>query len=258
MQIKQSNKNTDDMKVRFLQLAFVLVLFSSVSVSATVRCVDLNCTNSTPPYTDWSTAATNIQDAIDAADPGDQILVTDGVFQTGGRVVYDSPTNRVVVDKAVTVQSVNGPTVTVIQGYQVPGTTNGDSAVRCVYLTNGAALIGFTLTNGATRNLSHTGSFYEGSGGGVLCEFATPTAIVSNCVLTGNSAQFGGGAAEGTLINCVLTGNSAGRGGGAAYATLINNCVLTGNSAYGGGGAAEGTLNNCTLTGNSAYFGGGV
>ncbi|NOS68491.1 MAG: PKD domain-containing protein [Verrucomicrobia bacterium] len=240
------------MKKLIPQLIPVLLASLSLNViAATTHYVDLNSPSPTPPYLDWITAATNIQHAVDAAAAGDEIVVTNGVYQTGGRVVvFGAMTNRVLVNKAVTVRSVNGPAVTVIRGYRVPGTTNGSSAVRCVYLTNGAALYGFTLTNGATRSLGD-------NGGGVWCE--SRSAVVSNCTLTGNSASgYGGGASDGTLNNCTLNGNSASVGGGAFYGTL-NNCTLNGNLASSeGGGASYCTLNNCTVTGNSASYGGGA
>ncbi len=235
-----------------------MLLAIAGSALAGVHYVDVNSTNATPPYTNWTTAATNIQDAVDAAVAGDEIVVTNGTYATGGRAVDGTMTNRVAVDKPLTLRSVNGPQFTIIQGYQVPGTIVGDGAIRCVYLANGANLSGFTLTNGSTRVVRANPTNRESSGGGLWCEF-TNTVAVSNCVATGNSAyEYGGGVYGGLLNNCTLTGNwatggysSDGDGGGAAYCTL-NNCTLTGNSAYyGGAGAAFCTLNNCTLTGNS-------
>ena len=60
----------------------------------------------------------------------------------------------------------------------------------------GPALIGFTVANGATRSAGN--SSRERSGGGIWC--ASSSAVVSNCVLTGNSANnAGGGMYSGTL-----------------------------------------------------------
>ncbi len=221
------------------------------------------------PYTNWTTAAHTIQDAVDAAQVGDTVLVTNGVYATGGRAVNDPTPNRVAIDKAITVQSVNGPEVTIVEG---PG--------RCAYLITNAVLNGFTLTNGTADY-----------GGGAWC---SSFAVITNCVLSGNSASGGGGGVYGgsavrgvyggALYNCILTNNQAAYFGGGASACRLYDCTIADNSAWKtdgdgggvencilerctlarnyageeGGGAQDSTLDNCTLFGNSSYDGGGT
>jgi hypothetical protein len=239
------------MKTNMLTLLGSIILLPALAGMAATRYVNVSNPAPSPPYTSWANAATNIQDAIDVAADGDSIWVTNGVYASGGLVVYGSLTNRVAITKAVTVQSVNGPAATRIVG----SGPVGPSAVRCVYMTNTAVLAGFTLTNGATQ----TGGddLVNRSGGGVWSEAST--AIVSNCMLTGNAAAYGGGAAySATLDHCTLTGNSASEGGG-AYSGTLTDCVLRGNSAsFVGGGAIGATLCNCVLIGNLAVYGGGA
>ena len=175
-----SAKSKADVRIFFLLLPAIFLSLSLFNTSAASRYVDLNSPNATPPFTNWSTAATNIQDAIDVSADGDSVFVTNGVYAVGGRVMAGDLTNRVALNKAVTVQSVNGPFVTVVQG---AGATNGTMAMRCAWLTNGASLVGFTLQYGATRTTGD--SIALESGGAVWCSSAN--AIVANCVIVSNT-----------------------------------------------------------------------
>jgi PKD repeat protein len=232
---------------------------SGVVATVTVNVTNLpihyvNWSNSTPesPYTTWSTAATNIQDAVDAAvEVGAIVMVTNGVYDNGGRAVHGSMTNRVVIDRPITVCSVNGPTVTSIKGKG----PKGNSAIRCAYVGTNAVLSGFTLTNGFTRKAGDFAT--EQGGGGIWCE---GSALVTNCVIAGcSSTGDGGGAYKGRLIDCTLQGNDAGDDGGGAYKGELDSCTLKDNHADDhGGGANGGILRNCTITGNTAYDGGGA
>lgn len=242
------------MKISFLrQTAACILLAFGFNAHAAVRYVNVNSTNPTSPYTEWAIAATAIQDAVDVAVTGDAILVTNGVYQIGGRIL-GGLTNRVLVTSAIAISSINGPAVTTIEGYRVPGTTNGDSAVRCVSLFNGATLAGFTLTNGGTR----TSVFDARDGGGVWCQSTSD--VVSNCVFVGNSAAYeGGGSRSGTIVDCIFIGNTASYAGGGARSGRLNRCLFLTNSAGMFGGAARSsTLNDCTLIGNTASYGGGT
>jgi hypothetical protein len=210
------------MKSFFWVIGIKLFLMAIIPVQAATIYVDLNCATPTSPYGDWSTAATNIQDAIDTAAAGDVVLVTNGVYATGGKVMFGDLTNRVALDKAITVQSVNGPWFTTIMGN---GATNGTAAVRCAWVTNGAELNGFTLTAGATRTSGDQTNLL--SGGGALC---LSNALLRNCLVISNLSQvFGGGLSQGTAINTAIIGNrSSATGSGAAYAALLN-CTVVSN-----------------------------
>lgn len=199
--------------------------------------------------TNWVTAKQTIQAALDLAVSNDTVLVSNGIYNAGGRVVFGAMTNRVAITNAITVQSLNGPWETVIQG----AGPMGDSATRCAYVGAHGRLSGFMLTDGFTRNSGD--AVQERSGGGALCE---ASGVLSDCILMGNSAEYGGGAHGGALERCLLDGNYAAYGGGGAYRSILDSCLLTDNSTlYWGGGSFSGLLYNCTLARNSAGYGGG-
>ena len=232
------------MHSRLQQLAPALFLLFVLNASASVLYVNLNSTNPIAPYTNWVTAATNIQTAVEAALDRDEILVTNGIYRFSGQ---GQPQYHVVYirNKAVTLRSVNGPVWTRIEGAPGLGTT----AVRCVYLGSGSTLSGFCITNGASLASSQ---WDYGNAGGICCE--STSAVVSNCVIVANQGYwYGGGVYQGTLMDCTISGNNANYyGGGAAY-SFLTNCILVNNGCTwsgNGGGLYSAIANGCILKSN--------
>jgi hypothetical protein len=141
---------------------------------------------------------------------------------------------------------------------------NGNNAVTVFNVASNTFVFlnSLTITNGYSTNGYVSGGGIYNSDSGML--------TLTNCILSGNSAPFGGGIDnEGTLTlnNCTLSGNGAtngfGLGGGIGNdgTMTLNQCTLSGNSAAGGGDGIynDGTLsmNQCTLSGNSATTLGG-
>jgi hypothetical protein len=232
-------------------LVVLLVCFQFSLIAATLY-VDVNSSSPIPPYTNWSHAANVLQDAIDASNRGDMVLVTNGVYEVGGRRLGSfDVTNRVVLTNGAVVRSVNGPAVTAIRGYQVPVGVNITNAIRCAYLSSTSVLSGFTLTNGSAGGGNYV------NGGGAFCMRLTGC-VISNCVFAGNfAAGAGGGLVDGLAIGCIFAGNF-GQGGGAADNSALVNCIITNNTAGWAGGTLSCTATNCLFAFNRATnYGGG-
>ena len=182
-----------------------------------------------------------IQDAIDAAFDGDTVLVTDGTYSGEGNRDID------FAGKAITLQSENGPDNCIIDcGGSETEPHRGFYFHH--YEDANSILDGLTIKNG-----------YANTGGGILGEQVKP--VITNCVITGNVAQYNGGGistCDGLITNCTISENSAGDSGGglSRCGGQISNCTIKDNSSldYGGGGLynCDSPITGCIITGNSA------
>lgn len=236
-------------------LAFCLGLRLFIASSpGRVLYVWTNSPDPAAPFDAWSNAAHSIQDALVAAGDNDLVLATNGLYDQGGVVTALTLTNRIVITGRVALASVNGPEWTSIRGQSAPCGGDGAGAARCAWLGSNATLSGFTLHDGHTGATNGTMT-EERYGGGAWCQ---PGAVLSNCVIAGNSASVGGGGVyHGRLLDCCLISNVADYGGGAFDATLRGRGVLANRARIQGGGAYLGRIADCTLAGNAALQGGG-
>ncbi|GEM_PF-686275 len=223
-----------------------------------------------PPYDSWSTAATNIQDAINAGPgglTGAVVIVSNGVYALAASVSLTTP---------VMVSSLNGPDVTILDG-NAPANTN-----RCLLLNNSLAVAtGFTVSN-AYWTLNGGGAFIGANGGLLIrCVFVNCTAgekgggLYLNragkaewCRFSGCSADTWGGGAHleqgGEIYNSTFSGCYAVTfGGGVSMygGGRLYTCLVTHNSANRGGGVYTryypSRLDNCSIVSNTAGTEGG-
>jgi hypothetical protein len=187
---------------------------------------------------------------------GDTIQITaavkDPIVLTNGELV---------VNQKVTILSVPSRTATI----------SGDGISRVFEVSSGASVrlqnLNITGGNGLADNLNGTAGD-DGLGGALL---NLGTLAVSNCTLSGNSANGGGGIFNiGTLTvtGGTISGNSANDGGGinnngSAATATVTGSTLSGNTAvFGGGGISNAgatlALSGSTLSGNTALAGGGL
>ena len=219
------------------------------------------------PYDSWSNAATNIQTAVDAANDGETIWVSNGIYKATGAGKLFLGTNMVYLEKNRKLLSVNGPEVTILDG-GYPELTNRPVCLN----STGSVLSGFSVVNGC---LSRGGGVLIGSYGG----------MVSNCMVYSNisapvmASEGGGGIASSTtdgytgyFYNCSVYGNTAiisNSGGGAWFrgSVVLSDCEFYTNrclsgSQQGGGCYIRGDvkMNRCVFSNNYAELssGGGV
>ena len=191
-----------------------------------------------------------IQEAIAAAENGDEVVVAEGEYLE----TID------FLGKVITVRSTDPEDPGVVASTII----NGGGAGTVVTCERGeaadTALEGFTITNG-----------FADYGGGMLNSYSSPS--VSRCTFTGNSAGVGGGMgnwyADPWVNCCTFTGNSAESYGGGMYNSYsrpgVVDCIFTANtSGYPGGGSGMAnrhygnpTVLDCTLSKNTAEVAGG-
>jgi hypothetical protein len=218
-----------------------------LDVSAADYYVAKNGQTPSAPYTAWSSAASNIQDAVNAAGTYDTVWVGAGRYTVPPNSVFLHGTNVVYINKSLTLRSSNS----------VPATTiiDGQGYYRGIAFTSVPrwTLDGFTITN----------CFATNWGGGIYVLPAAGTCTVQNCVITDNSVGWGTDASGGGMLGSALT----------AINYVFSNTIFRNNRAlndvantnYGVGGAAllgayiggGSSFTDCLIENNSAGGRGG-
>jgi uncharacterized repeat protein (TIGR01451 family) len=211
----------------------------------------------------------SIQDAVDAADSSDEILVATGTYTgVGARA---GVTQVVYISKSVTIQGGYNADFSAWDPDTYSTTLDAQGQGRVLYIIGSISptIEGLRITCGDATALS--GSPGGNAGGGVYVITATAT-IKDNLIISNTADSYGGGlyiaSSAATLVSNTVMANAAGEddyGGGLCLvgsdATLNSNTFIS-NTAHGGGGLvlaySAATLHGNTISYNTADGGGGL
>jgi hypothetical protein len=213
-----------------------VVLFGVVAIPVRASTITVTNTNDSGPGSlRQALAVANDGDTIDAAGVFGVIMLTSG---------------QLLVGKSVTINGA-GADMLAVDG----NATNSVFQIGTGVTALTVAISGLTIRNAQGR-----------FGGGILngsCAILT----ITNSIISGNTAAFGGGIFNTgplTIANTTVTGNTAGEGGGVysnSSLTIINSTFSANTVNTDGGGIfnlATAAIMNSTLSDNSASVGGGI
>lgn len=191
-----------------------------------------------------------IQAAVNACEASDVVVVEPGIYSGSGNC------NITLNGKSITVRSVDPADPNIVAGTVID--CGGQARGFIFNMSEGAnsTISGLTIKNG-----------YALLGGGIYC-YNNSSPYITNCVITANSAVFGGAIAcansqtKPKISNCKIIANAAPYGGGGGIycsgaSPEIRNCIIAGNSSLYGGAiyshnAGFPLITNCTITENAA------
>ena len=238
----------------------------------------------------WDAAFKYLQDALEAAQPGDEIWIAEGTYkpdQGGGNTPGDRYATFYLMEgvaiyggfpfggdkdgrdpdlyRTILSGDLSGNDVLLGDPAELPGdlsrSENSFHVVSAIETDSETVLDGVIVSGG---NANGDGEVHADRGGGMYMAYSS--AVISDCDFEGNTGDYGGGiycaSSSPTVKDCVFVGNAVSTAGGAMYNVdyawpEISNCSFVSSRASLGGAMVNymtaSAITDCTFSDNTTY-----